>query len=271
MTVVVAVKISDGIVVASDSASSIFDQNSNIINIYNNANKIVNLCKTVPIGAMFCGAGSIGKLSISTIAKDYRIILADNIKDTRKLNVETVAKRFFEHLKSQHYDKAYPVGGATNPEMTVWVFGFSPKEDFPEIWNFSLGANHAPPKEALAKDSGGLAWGGELEIVQRIVMGYGTVLRSHLVAAGVDGAIVDAALDAQRHSQEVICDVMPVQDAIELAKFLVGATIEFSRFKMGAATVGGPIEIASITKHEGFKWINRKHYFSTSINQTDGG
>jgi hypothetical protein len=59
---------------------------------------------------------------------------------------------------------------------------------------------------------------------------------------------------------------MPIQDAIELAEFLVHTAIMFSRFTPGPQAVGGPIEIAAITKHEGFKWIRRKHYFHSEFN-----
>ncbi len=59
---------------------------------------------------------------------------------------------------------------------------------------------------------------------------------------------------------------MPIQDAIDLAEFLVSATIQFVRFTPGEPTVGGPIEIATITKHEGFKWVSRKHYYDTRFN-----
>ena len=38
------------------------------------------------------------------------------------------------------------------------------------------------------------------------------------------------------------------------------------RSAVKAAPVGGPIEIAGITKHEGFKWVRRKHYFDTAMN-----
>jgi hypothetical protein len=60
---------------------------------------------------------------------------------------------------------------------------------------------------------------------------------------------------------------MPIQDAIDLARFLVDASIKFSRFVPGPQVVGGPVEIAAITKHEGFKWINRKHYYEQNLNR----
>ena len=59
---------------------------------------------------------------------------------------------------------------------------------------------------------------------------------------------------------------MPLQDAIDLARYLADLTIKFSTFAPGASIVGGPIEIAAVTKHEGFKWVTRKYYFDSSFN-----
>jgi hypothetical protein len=59
---------------------------------------------------------------------------------------------------------------------------------------------------------------------------------------------------------------MPIQDSIDLAEFLVHTSVMFTRFKRGAATVGGPVESAAITKLEGFKWVRRKHYFDEKLN-----
>jgi hypothetical protein len=54
---------------------------------------------------------------------------------------------------------------------------------------------------------------------------------------------------------------MPIQDAIDLARYLIELTIGFVRFSSGAPTVGGSVEIAAITKHEGFRWVQRtRHY-----------
>ena len=60
----------------------------------------------------------------------------------------------------------------------------------------------------------------------------------------------------------VVIAAMPIQDVIELASFMVETTIKFVRFNLRAETVGGPIEIAVITKHEGFKWIRRKPFYT---------
>ena len=65
-------------------------------------------------------------------------------------------------------------------------------------------------------------------------------------------------------------EAMPIQDAVDLARFLVQTTIGFVKFSVGRAkTVGGPIEIAAITKHEGFKWIERRHFYPPELNASD--
>jgi len=72
MTVIVSVKINDGIVMASDSASTFTNTQ-----VYDHAEKIVNLVKGLPIGAMATGDGGIGSESLTTLLKDLGKRLAD--------------------------------------------------------------------------------------------------------------------------------------------------------------------------------------------------
>src|SRR5271163_3357277 len=67
MTVLVSVKINDGVVMAADSASSFASGM-----VYQHADKIVNLRQGLPIGAMVTGSGGIGSESIDTLLKDLR-------------------------------------------------------------------------------------------------------------------------------------------------------------------------------------------------------
>ncbi len=60
---------------------------------------------------------------------------------------------------------------------------------------------------------------------------------------------------------------MPVQDAINLAEYLVDVTKKYFAFLPGADIVAGDTDIATVTKHEGFKWIRRKHYYSPQFNR----
>ncbi|MEM9895068.1 MAG: hypothetical protein AAF789_01750 [Bacteroidota bacterium] len=58
------------------------------------------------------------------------------------------------------------------------------------------------------------------------------------------------------------------EDLAEMAESLVYLTYLKRRFTMAEESVGGPVDIAVITKGDGFIWIKRKHYFDPTLNQT---
>ena len=67
--------------------------------------------------------------------------------------------------------------------------------------------------------------------------------------------------------ENLILPAAPIQDAIELSRFMVDTTKGFIRFSVRRVkAVGGPIEIAAITKYEGFKWVQRKYFYPHELN-----
>lgn len=93
-------------------------------------------------------------------------------------------------------------------------------------------------------------------------------MQAALVNAGLPTQDVNTLLTGLQSQLEVnlVNDAMPVQDAIDLARFLVDTTKSFYRFLPGANIVGGETDIAVVTRHEGFKWICRKHHYPASLN-----
>jgi len=76
----------------------------------------------------------------------------------------------------------------------------------------------------------------------------------------------ELAQEFQRNFNATIA-LMPKQDLVELAEALVSITaIERKASSEGGAQVGGPIDVALITRAEGFVWIKRKHHFSADLN-----
>lgn len=69
----------------------------------------------------------------------------------------------------------------------------------------------------------------------------------------------------ERKFKETIA-LMPKQDLIELAEALVSITAIERKASDDAGTVGGPIDVALITRAEGFVWIKRKHHFNAELN-----
>jgi len=60
--------------------------------------------------------------------------------------------------------------------------------------------------------------------------------------------------------------VLPEDELASMAKALVELTKFRRRVSQDPETVGGPVDVAVITKGDGFVWVNRKHYFDGALN-----
>ena len=63
-----------------------------------------------------------------------------------------------------------------------------------------------------------------------------------------------------------VVSVLPKDELASMAESLVSLTVLRRRSTTEAETVGGPIDVAVITKGDGFVWIKRKHYFDAHLN-----
>ena len=63
-----------------------------------------------------------------------------------------------------------------------------------------------------------------------------------------------------------VLEHLPKEELAELAESLVHLTSTRRRVAMEAETVGGPIDVAVISKGDGFIWMKRKHYFRPELN-----
>jgi len=59
---------------------------------------------------------------------------------------------------------------------------------------------------------------------------------------------------------------MPMQELAYTAEAFITLTSIKRKVSAQQETVGGPIDVAVITRNEGFIWIKRKHYFDTELN-----
>ena len=60
---------------------------------------------------------------------------------------------------------------------------------------------------------------------------------------------------------------LPKDELAAMAESLINLTSFKKRVSMEEETVGGPIDVAVISKGDGFIWIKRKHYFERELNQ----
>jgi hypothetical protein len=59
---------------------------------------------------------------------------------------------------------------------------------------------------------------------------------------------------------------LPLDELASMAQTLINMTSFKRRVSLNAESVGGPIDVAVISKGDGFIWINRKHYFKPELN-----
>ena len=63
-----------------------------------------------------------------------------------------------------------------------------------------------------------------------------------------------------------IINSLPLPDMAGLAKSLIELESLKERVTRPSESVSGPIDVAVISKHDGFVWIDRKHYFKPELN-----
>lgn len=274
MTVCVAVKVHDCIVFAADSATSLSETDANgqqtIVNIYENANKVFNLHKALPICAMTAGIGNFGRASISTLSKDLRLLFTSGGEgwqiDPQNYTVEEIAQKARQFLFEEKFQTTDP---RPMGSFDFWIGGYSSGAGLGEIWkiNISDGTCGDPICQA-PQDQSTIQWGGQPEAINRLLLGYGQALPKALLEVGLEQDRLSDLMAhiASRSQANVLSDAMPTIDAIKLAEFLVDTTKKFVQFLPGGNTVGGAVDIATVTKHEGFKWISRKHFYDRRLN-----
>ena len=72
----------------------------------------------------------------------------------------------------------------------------------------------------------------------------------------------------KKHSDPImsIVSMLPKEELAEMAETLVSLTSFKRRMTPEAETVGGPIDVAVISKGDGLVWVKRKHYFDRNLN-----
>ncbi|MGB3907323.1 MAG: hypothetical protein WBL02_02690 [Methanomethylovorans sp.] len=63
-----------------------------------------------------------------------------------------------------------------------------------------------------------------------------------------------------------VVSVLPKDELASMAESLINLTSFKRKVSLDAETVGGPIDVAVISKGDGFIWIKRKHYFESELN-----
>ncbi len=86
----------------------------------------------------------------------------------------------------------------------------------------------------------------------------------------VDGLIKQIDEHMQKQNSHPVLEAvefLPKEELASMAESLVNLTSFKRRVTLETETVGGPIDVAVISKGDGFIWVKRKHYFDGEINR----
>ncbi len=272
MTIVVALKVGDGLVLGADSASTLFTEGQ-YHNSYFNTEKLIHI-DGFPVGAITFGLGALKNRSVSSLANDLRHRLKNGSEewklDSENFSVGDIVDRF----KRYYYDELYvqEFGDPVNSEdedlsnvMGFFIGGFSSQNDSSEVWRLLLTSQGCQVVKIIdAEAPWDCVWEGSREPIQRILFGFSSQMMQRLIDAGIPEETANRLLASV---DPLVNGAMPIQDAVDFVDYLISVTCGYVRFAPGHVTVAKPIDIAAITKYNGFKWVARKHYYPANLNK----
>lgn len=265
MSLGIAFKGPEGIVLAADSRVTLSvgitdPQGKNILlpATYDNATKLLEISNHNYVGAVTYGAGAIGTTEQRT-AHSYIPEFEAELAGTEigRFTVEDFSarlSRFFMERWTQNMPGDYQ-----GSDMIFLVGGYDLDAPYGRV--FEIFIPGTPDPNELNPDSFGIAWGGQRELVDRVIQGFDESL-PHVIQSFLQ--LDDHQRDELRThlkdnlSLQIPYGFLPLQDCVDLSISLIRTTITFQTKLLGVRGVGGLIEVATITATDGFTPIQRK-------------
>jgi hypothetical protein len=256
----IVIKGPEGLVLAAESRITlqIQDQKTGqtITVHFDNAQKVLKFSGSHShVAAVTYGLGGIGLRSAYSFMPEFESTLEN--KRPKVIDFAKKLSTFYQgQWKAWQEANKEPYKG---PPMNFVVAGYNEAEPYGRVCQFDIPS--APdPREMQDVNAFGMTWGGQRETVDRLLAGYdGRVLGvAKDVLSLTDDQVKKLAEGLGPLQMPVPVQYLALQDCIDLALFFIRTTMEAQRLTVGIRGVGGPIDVATITRTEGFSWVQRK-------------
>lgn len=238
---------------------------------YDNATKLLSFSPpNIHLGGVTYGLGSIGFRTAASFLPEFEAGLiapaASSAKGRKSPAAAATPAKLpvgeFSQRLSDFFMEQWRLGMPTEyagPDMIFVIGGYDDGEPYGTVLEFYIPSRPTPVVKQ-APGQFGMVWGGQRETVDRIVQGYD---------AGLPG-IVQKELgltDPQREQMvkalgrlqmSLPLQAMALQDCVDLAIFFIRTTIAAQRLTVTVRGVGGPIDVATMTRQNGLQFIQRK-------------
>jgi hypothetical protein len=270
MSLGIAFKGPEGIVLAADSRVTInaerpvSDKQRLILpSTFDNATKLLKVNGHDYVGAVTYGLGAIGQHEPRTahsFMPEFEVALSQKkTKSTKRLSVEEFSKELSDFFMGQ-WKERMPKEYQGDP-LIFLIGGYDEGAAYGRVFQLNIPYVPVPKEESAGQGVFGITWGGQNEILHRILSGFDPILML---------AVKDKLKLSDEQTQELVhflrpnfnlpipYQFLPLQDCVDLSIFLIRTTIELQKWMIGIRGVGGVIDVATITRTEGFQYVQRK-------------
>ena len=223
---------------------------------FDNAEKLLRFEGHPYVGAITYGLGAIGT-KVPRTANSYLPEFEQELGSER-LGVEAFCKKLSEFFVGQWAESGLPEENSV--DLIFLVGGYD--EDEPHGRVFEILIPNFPEPVELIPNEFGVSWGGQPELTNRVIHGFDPSLphviqdmlnipensRNPNLAAELQGKL----------SLAIPWQFLPLQDCVDLCIFLVEMTIRLQRWMVATRGVGGVVDVATITRTDGFEEVQKK-------------
>jgi hypothetical protein len=269
MSICVAFNLSDGVVLAVDSATTITDATGATTKVFLDSDKLFQL-GTLRIGIATFGVAALEGRTIGSFVREFSLLTGNT--DLDKLEIKEIVERlrvfFYDHYKA-FGEKVFGVPFDQIPSdkkglLGFVVGGFSPGCFQSELWEIRIPANDKPysAKQWAAPGAVSFAWFASALPITRYLKGFDPTLAANIIAKFKDilgrpfTPTEEADLAKIIGAQEFVVQVagMPIQSGIDCARFLVEFVLGHYRFTQTHPIVGGRTKIGVVAyDHDAFR------------------
>lgn len=254
----IVIKGPEGIVLAAESRLTLTAENPQTgeklhVN-FDNATKLLSFSEPhTSVGVVTYGLAAIGLRTAASFVPEFESELPE-----APLPVEEFATRLSGFFMQQWTSAGLDT--YQGPPMTFVVAGIDKPQPYGRVFAFDVPVRPAPLEMHPGDTDFGITFGGQSEFMDRLLRGYDRrvleISQSTLGLSDADRARFEQALGVLQMPLPLAA--MPLQDCVNLAVFFIRTTIGAQSLTVGIRGVGGPIDVATVTRRDGLKFVRRK-------------
>lgn len=255
MSLSIIVRGPEGLVFAAESRSLLdltLPNGSTVPINFDATNKLLTFDKPHNfVAAVTYGLGGIGDKSVHSFTPEIEAEIASE----GRMSVEKFSKKLSSFFMKE-WNKRPELRNYNGMPMTFLVGGFNEGELYGRAYEL-----HIPFKpEPTELPQIGINWGDQRELVDRLVKGYDPNLPQRLseVWPLTEEQVKAMPEIAQPLQLNFPLAMMGLQGYVDVAKLLIRTTIETQRLTACIRGCGGPIDVATITRRDGLRYVQCK-------------